>query len=78
MGINQATSLVNLIAGLRKRMWEVCGLAYPKIHISIDTKKEFLLVTHHSYKTRLAVPSAVCLGGGHVFRHRADGSVHIA
>ena len=40
MGINQASSLVNLIAGLRKRMWEVCGLAYTKVHISIDTTVE--------------------------------------
>lgn len=40
MGINQATSLANLIAGLRKRMWEVCGLAYTKVHISIDTTVE--------------------------------------
>jgi hypothetical protein len=40
MGINQATSLVNLIAGLRRRMWEVCGLAYTKVHISIDTTVE--------------------------------------
>jgi hypothetical protein len=40
MGINQATSLVSLIVGLRKRMWEVCGLAYTKVHISIDTTVE--------------------------------------
>jgi len=40
MGINQATSLLNLIAGLRKRMWEVCGLKYSKVHISIDTTVE--------------------------------------
>ena len=38
MGINQATSLVNLIAGLRKRMWEVCGLAYTKVQ-SVSTRQ---------------------------------------
>jgi hypothetical protein len=40
MGINQATSLVNLMVGLRKRMWAICGFLYAKVHISIDTTVE--------------------------------------
>ncbi|RJP93946.1 MAG: hypothetical protein C4518_04745 [Desulfobacteraceae bacterium] len=37
MGINQATSLMNLIASLRKR--EVCGLVSTKAHIHIARLK---------------------------------------
>lgn len=40
MGINQAKSLLNLISGLRKRVWTVCGFEYTKVHISIDTTVE--------------------------------------
>lgn len=40
MGINQATSLLNLITVLRKRTWEICGFLYTKVHVSIDTTVE--------------------------------------
>jgi len=40
MGINQGASLVNLIVGLRKRVWAVCGFEYAKVHVSIDTTVE--------------------------------------
>lgn len=40
MGINQAKSLLNLISVLRRRVWEVCGFVYKKVHISIDTTVE--------------------------------------
>ena len=39
-GINQANSLVKLMALLRERVWWQVGYAYPLIHIDIDTTVE--------------------------------------
>lgn len=37
LGINQANSFLKIIAVLRERIWQLCGLTYQKIHLSIDT-----------------------------------------
>jgi hypothetical protein len=42
LGINQANSLVNLMAALRQRFWQLCGLRFHKLHINLDTTVETL------------------------------------
>jgi hypothetical protein len=37
LGINQANSFVKIMAVLRERVWQLSGLTYQKIHLSIDT-----------------------------------------
>jgi hypothetical protein len=40
MGINQADSLLKIMAVMRERVWQLCGLSYEKIHLSTDTTVE--------------------------------------
>jgi hypothetical protein len=40
MGINQSNSLLKIMAVLRERIWQLCGLTFEKIHISTDTTVE--------------------------------------
>lgn len=40
LGINQGISLVMVMSALRERVWQLCGLRYPAIHINIDTTVE--------------------------------------
>jgi hypothetical protein len=40
MGINQAFSLLNVMRILRERVWQVCGINYKKVKVSIDTTVE--------------------------------------
>lgn len=42
LGINQANSLVNLMASLRHRFWQLCGLHFHRLHINLDTTVETL------------------------------------
>jgi hypothetical protein len=42
LGINQANSLVNLMSGLRQRIWQLCGLRFHRLHINLDTTVETL------------------------------------
>ena len=42
LGINQANSLVNLMSALRQRIWKLCELRYPQLHINLDTTVETL------------------------------------
>jgi len=42
LGINQGMALLMVISGLRERVWQLCGLSYPTIHINIDTTVETL------------------------------------
>jgi hypothetical protein len=42
LGINQANSIVNLMAALRQRFWRLCGLRFHKLHINLDTTVETL------------------------------------
>ena len=42
LGINQAVSFLNIMSILRERVWQVCGLNYQKVHVSIDTTVETL------------------------------------
>lgn len=42
LGINQANSFVIIMRVLRERVWQLCGLVYPRIQISIDTTVETL------------------------------------
>ena len=37
LGINQANSLLKVMAVLRERLWQLCGLQYFKIRLNIDT-----------------------------------------
>jgi hypothetical protein len=37
LGINQASSFLNIMRILRERVWLLCGLKYSKIHLSTDT-----------------------------------------
>jgi nitroreductase len=37
LGINQASSFVNIMSVLRERVWQQCQLKYQKIHVSADT-----------------------------------------
>jgi hypothetical protein len=40
MGINQAVSLLTVMHSLRERVWQVCGIQYPNVNVSIDTTVE--------------------------------------
>ena len=40
LGINQADSFLKITSIMRERFWQLCGLYYSKIHISIDTTVE--------------------------------------
>jgi len=40
LGINQAQSLLQLMAGLRQRVWDVCDLSYYRVCLDIDTTVE--------------------------------------
>jgi len=40
LGINQGMSLLLVMSALRERVWQLCGLSYPTIHINIDTTVE--------------------------------------
>ena len=40
LGINQARSFLKITSTLRERFWQLCGLRYKSIHISIDTTVE--------------------------------------
>jgi len=40
MGINQADSFLKIMAVLRERVWQLCGLSYEEIHLSTDTTVE--------------------------------------
>jgi hypothetical protein len=40
MGINQAFSLLNVMKRLRERVWQICGINYTKVKVSIDTTVE--------------------------------------
>jgi hypothetical protein len=42
LGINQGQSLLLVMAALRERVWQLCGLAYPTIHLNMDTTVETL------------------------------------
>jgi hypothetical protein len=42
LGINQANSLVNLMSGLRRRIWQLCELRFHRLHINLDTTVETL------------------------------------
>ena len=42
LGLNQARSLLKIMSILRERIWQVCGLCYEQINISIDTTVETL------------------------------------
>jgi len=42
LGLNQARSLLKIMSVLRERAWQVCGLYYEQINISIDTTVETL------------------------------------
>ena len=40
LGINQAHSLLNVMAVMRERLWQQCGFNYRRIHVSLDTTVE--------------------------------------
>jgi Transposase DDE domain group 1 len=40
LGINQGMALLMVMSVLRERVWQLCGLSYPAIHINIDTTVE--------------------------------------
>ena len=40
LGINQANSLLNVMAVMRERVWQQCGLTHRRIHVSLDTTVE--------------------------------------
>jgi hypothetical protein len=40
MGINQGVSLLRVMRGLRERVWQVCGINYSRVKVSIDTTVE--------------------------------------
>ena len=42
LGINQANSLVNLMSGLRRRIWQLCDLRFHRLHINLDATVETL------------------------------------
>jgi len=42
IGLNQGKSFLKIISILRERFWQLCGLCYEKINISIDTTVETL------------------------------------
>jgi hypothetical protein len=40
LGMNQANSLLNVMAVMRERVWQQCGYKYRRIHVSLDTTVE--------------------------------------
>jgi hypothetical protein len=40
LGLNQANSLLNVMAVMRERVWQQCGYKYRRIHVSLDTTVE--------------------------------------
>ena len=42
LGINQGKSLLLVMAALRERVWQLCGITYPVIHVNLDTTVETL------------------------------------
>lgn len=40
LGLNQARSFLNIMSIMRERFWQLCGLCYDRINISIDTTVE--------------------------------------
>jgi hypothetical protein len=42
LGINQANSLLRLMAVLRERVWRTCGIGYCRVRVNIDTTVETL------------------------------------
>ena len=42
LGINQGMSLLLVMAALRERVWQLCGISYATIHINLDTTVETL------------------------------------
>lgn len=42
LNINQGKSLLLVMAALRERVWQLCGISYPTIHINLDTTVETL------------------------------------
>jgi len=42
LGINQADSFLKIMAVLRERVWQLCGLTFEEIHLSTDTTVETL------------------------------------
>jgi Transposase DDE domain group 1 len=42
LGINQGKSLLLVMAALRERVWQLCEISYPTIHVNLDTTVETL------------------------------------
>jgi len=42
LGINQGGSLLLVMAALRERVWQLCVISYPTIHVNLDTTVETL------------------------------------
>lgn len=42
LGINQGKSLLLVMTALRERVWLLCGISYPTIHVNLDTTVETL------------------------------------
>jgi len=42
LGVNQGKSLLLVMAALRERVWQLCGISYSTIHVNIDTTVETL------------------------------------
>jgi hypothetical protein len=42
LGINQAESFLKIMAVLRERVWQLCGLSFEMVHLSTDTTVETL------------------------------------
>jgi hypothetical protein len=40
LGINEANAILNVGRVLRERAWQLCGLKYRRVHLSIDTTSE--------------------------------------
>lgn len=40
LGINQGKSLLLVMAALRERVWQLCELSYPTVHVNLDTTVE--------------------------------------
>jgi hypothetical protein len=47
LGINQANSLVNLMSGLRQRVWQLGELRFHRLRINLDTTVETLYGNQH-------------------------------
>jgi hypothetical protein len=42
LGINQGNSFITIMRVLRERVWQLCGIKYSRVHVSIDTTVETL------------------------------------